>query len=383
MSQKDRYIDNDDFYMDDDYDEIDIMELLRKLLASWKQILKFCVVGAVVGVIAAYSIPKKYSSEAKLAPEASSRASGGGLSSLASLAGINIGGMETGDVMSPDIFPEIVQTTPFVIELFPLPVEFKHKKETLTLPLYEYIKEYKREPWWKKIPALPSMAIGMVRGIFSSGDEDSGSGFADINPIELTLEQAGIAAEIKKALNVSVDKKSGLVSVVATTQDPHVSATLCKTVIGNLQRYVTAYRTDKARQDLVYYQQLFDEAQESYFEAQQHYARYADSNQGVVLQRVRTEQERLQNDMNLKYELYNSCAQQLQVAKARLQQETPVCTILLPASVPLRPDSPTRKMILIAFAFLGGAVSVVWILWARDWIAELKKKEEEDSTSAE
>ena len=57
--------------------------------------------------------------------------------------------------------------------------------------------------------------------------------------------------------------------------------------------------------------------------------------------------------MNLKYSLYNSVVQQLQSARLKVQQETPVFTEIVPATVPLRASSPSKKKILAAFLFLG------------------------------
>ena len=103
-----------------------------------------------------------------------------------------------------------------------------------------------------------------------------------------------------------------------------------------------------------------------------------DRNQGVILQRVKTEQERLQNEMNLAYQLYNSCAQQLQAARAKVQMETPVFTVINPPQVPLKRSAPSKATILVAFVFLAFVFESVWVLWGRDLVAGVKKKEEEE-----
>ena len=101
-----------------------------------------------------------------------------------------------------------------------------------------------------------------------------------------------------------------------------------------------------------------------------------------MLQRVRTEQERLQNEMNLSFQLYNTCAQQLQAAKAKVQLETPVFTIINPPQVPLKRSKPSKVTILAACIFLGAAIAAVWVLWGRDFLAGLKKKEDEEEEPA-
>ena len=51
--------------------EIDLLDLARKLWAGRRRILKWCGIGALVGIIVAFSIPKEYSVTVKLAPEIS------------------------------------------------------------------------------------------------------------------------------------------------------------------------------------------------------------------------------------------------------------------------------------------------------------------------
>ena len=353
-------------------DEIDIKELLLKLYAERGLIIRWCCIAVVVGLVVGFSIPREFTSTSKMAPETTSRTGGGNLSSLASLAGINLSSMSTSDAVSPDIYPEVINSTPFVVGLFSVPVEFKYGKETLTTDLYTYLKEYQRSPWWSAVIRAPFKALGWILGKIR-GDEKK-EGYSDVNPYELTKEQSEIAKGLVKCINASVDKKTSVITVSVTMQDAHVAAKLATVLVDRIQEYVTDYRTDKARKDQEYYQQLFEEAREEYYEAQKRYARYMDANQGVVLQRVRIEQERLENEAQLAYQLYNNCAQQLQLAKAKVQQETPVCTILQPASVPLVRSNASKSKILAVFIFLGLLCSSLWILYGREALAGLKSE---------
>ena len=110
--------------MEEEYDEIDIMELIMKLLANWKKLLIWCGIAAVVGIVVAFSIPKSYTIDSKLAPEIVTKTNSS-VASIASMMGANISNMTTNDAVYPDLYPEIVSSTPFVIELFSTPVEFK------------------------------------------------------------------------------------------------------------------------------------------------------------------------------------------------------------------------------------------------------------------
>lgn len=358
--------------VEEQYDEIDIMELLRKLLKEWKLILKWCAVAAVVGIIIGFSIPKQYTVTTKLAPEvSSSSSSSSSIQSLASMAGINLGSMKTADAVYPELYPEIVSSTPFVVDMFSVPVEFKVKKDTVATDLYTYIKDYTKVPWWGYVVKAPFKALGWFMGLFREKEEEI-EGYDNLNPAALTREQERVVKTVREWMNVAVDKKTSVITASVTAQHPEVSLSLSEELISKLQSYVSTYRTEKSRKDLEYYQTLFDEAQNDYYEAQQKYAKYVDANHGVVRQSVQIEQQRLQNEMNLNYQLYNSCAQQLQIAKAKVQQETPVYVVLDPPTLPLKASKPSKMQLLVVFIFLGAVCASVWVLWGKNWTSSLK-----------
>ncbi|HBH21283.1 MAG TPA: chain-length determining protein [Rikenellaceae bacterium] len=360
----------------EDYEEIDIMELLLKLLSQWKKLLLWCGISAVVGVIVAFSIPKEYTVTSKLAPEIVTKTSGS-VASIASMLGANISNMSTNDAVYPDLYPDIVSSTPFVTELFSLPVQFKDKKEGMVdTDYYTYIKEYSKSPWWSAVLSAPMKGLSWFIGLFKEKQEKV-EGYSNFNPEALTTEQSKIAKAISESISVVVDKKTQIITLTVTSQSPFVSKAVSDAVIEKIQEYVTSYRTEKSRKDMDYYLQLYEEAKADYYKAQQKYASYVDANQGVVLQRVKTEQERLQNEMQLAYQLYNSCAQQLQMSRAKVQQETPVCVVMQPPVLPNRASKPSKITTLVACVFLGFCLCAVWILWGKDWIAKFRSERED------
>lgn len=356
---------------EEQYDEIDLMELLRKLIKNWKMIFKWCCIAAVVGLVFAISSIKSYTVSTSMAPEMTRAGSSSSLSSLASLAGVNLNS-NSSNALFPELYPSIIGSTHFVSELFAAPVEFTNKKkESISTDYYTYLKEYTKATWYSYVLSAPMKALSWFIGLFKEKEEKI-EGFANLNPDFLTKEQYKILNGIKENINLVVDKKTNEISLSVTAQNPVVAFQVSQYVIAKLKEYITEYRTEKARNDVEYYEQLFDEAKADYYQAQQTYAQYVDANQNVVLQRVRIEQERLQNEMNLSYSLYNSCAQQLQVAKAKLQQETPVFVVIAPPTVPLKASSMSRLMILIVVTFLGFCCACVWILFLKEKIAEFK-----------
>lgn len=354
--------------------EIDLLELARKVWADRKLVLKWCGIAAVVGLVVAFSIPKEYTTNVTIAPESTSGSrSMGGLSALTGMAGINLDAGSGRDALSPDLYPDIVSSVAFTTELFDVPV--RDADGELQTTVYDYLQEYQRSPWWSTVISLPFKCIGWTVSLFS-GDEEPTDSTATVNPFQLTKKENEIVKALNNRIAVSVDKKSLTVSIAVTMQDPLISATLTDTVMQKLQDYITDYRTNKARHDLDFTQKLYDEAQQKYYEAQQRYADYVDKNQNILLRSVQTRQERLQNEMNLAYNLYNQTAQQLQLAKAKVQENTPVYTVVQAATVPLRASKPSKAMILIGFVFLAGVGSVGWILFGRDLLRQFKGSKE-------
>lgn len=351
--------------------EIDLIELAQKVWAERKFVFKACGIAVIVALVVAFSIPKEYATSVTLAPETGGKSVSGGIGALASMAGISLGASSGEDALSPELYPDIVSSTPFLINLFD--VRVKSEEAEVDTTLYAYLKEYQRSPWWSAVTSAPFKVLGWTMSLFR--DEQPEEGDAKLDPFHLTKEESGIAKALGSRLAVSVDKKTGVTTLTVTMQDALISASLTDTVMHSLQNYITDYRTNKARHDLAYMEKLYDEAKQDYTEAQQKYAQFADANLNISRLVYRAEQERLQNEMNLAYQMYTTVSQQLQMAKAKVQEITPVYTVVQPATVPLRAAKPNKLMILVGFVFLAGVGSVGWILFVKDFIRNWKKSE--------
>ena len=358
--------------------EIDLMEYARKLWAARKLLLKVAGLAIIVGIVIALTTPKQYTVSVTLAPE-SSKSGGGGLSGIASMLGV--GGLNMGsdvDALNVTLYPDIVSSTPFILDLMDTPVSTIDEEQPDTT-LVGYLKEYTSSSLMGTVMSLPFKAIGGIMSLFKSEEEVKTD---IINPFHLTQEQSQTVNGLKKMIVANVDKKTGVTTVSVTMQDPMVAAILTDTVIVKLKEHITKYRTSKAEEDCKYWEELNKIRQDDYYMKQKKYAEYVDANKNVVLQSVRIEQERLQNEMNLAYQVYSSVASQLQMAKAKVQEAKPVFAVVEPASVPLQPSGTSRKMILLGVVFLAVAAAAAWILFGQDLWKNLKeglaeKKEEE------
>lgn len=71
-----------------------------------------------------------------------------------------------------------------------------------------------------------------------------------------------------------------------------------------MQKAITDYRTRKARVDLEYNQKLYRETKARYDKARRDYASFADANQDLVLESVRSKRAELENELQMQYNAY-------------------------------------------------------------------------------
>lgn len=358
---------NNQPYIDDE-PEIDIMELIGKLWKKRAMIIKWCVVGAVIGLVAGFSIPKTYTAGVTLAPETQQRTNSS-VSSIASMMGVNLN--NSVDAISVEMFPDVVHSTPFIVELFDLPVTFERKDSVITTSLVEYMKEYQRAPWWSAVIQAPFKALGWVMSLGKEKEDDAVAG--PLNPTNLPKKERGVVKFFSENIMVNVDKKTGKTSMSLELQDPLVVATVMEAVTENLKTYMSDYRTSKARQDIENLEVICEQRKADYYKAQQAYAQFVDGNKSVIRQSAQAEQERLQQEMNLAYQVYSQVATQLEGARIQAEQAKPVFVIIDPVTVPNRKTAPSKAKMLIIFTFLAGCISVAWVLFGDEYWKKLKE----------
>ena len=350
--------------------EIDLMDLLRKVIGIRKKIYKAAGIGLIIGVIVAISIPKQYTVEVTLSPEMGNN-KGGGLSGLAaSFLGSGVSMGDGTDALNASLSADIVSSTPFLLELSNMKVPVSGSEK---ISLSSYLDE-ESSPWWSYVIGFPGMVIGGVKSLFIEDEDESiFLDKASQGTIELSKKESQKIESLKKKIVASVDKKTSMTSVTATFQDSKVAAVVADSVVKKLQEYIIDYRTSKSKEDCLYLEKLFKERQQEYYVAQKKYADYMDSHDNIILQSVRTEQERLQNDMSLAYQVYSQVASQLQVARAKVQEEKPVFAVVEPAVVPLYPSGTSRKVYVLAFIFLSVCIVIFWNLFGKDFLNKFKE----------
>lgn len=346
--------------------EIDWFDLLRRILAIRKTLYKAAAIGLVAGIILALGTPKRYTVSVTLSPEMSNTQAGG--SALAGLAssflGVNSGAISP-DALNASLSADIVSSTPYLLELFSIPVETLDGKTDTTLAGYLDLQPRSLPGY---ITGAPAMAIGALKKLFTHEPDT----VRVLNPFQLTPEESAKVEALKQAITAEVDKKTSMTTLSVTLADSKVAAQVADSAVSKLQKYIIAYRLKKTDADCQYLEKICKDRRREYIITQERYARYADANRSMILQSAMAEQQRLQNDMQLAYQIYTQIAQQLELARAKIQEQKPVFAVVEPATIPLQPSGTSRKVIVLGVIFLAVCGTAAWKLFGAPYLRRLR-----------
>ena len=340
-------------------DVIDLRELYKKIKARKRLFLITLPATFVLSCLYIICFPRYYDTDVRLAPEMENPMSGGALGSLAASFGFDLSNMETTDAISPMLYPDLMADNGFVSKFFNFKVVSADGE--INTNYHDYLQKMQKSPWWDHV-------IDWIKQQLPKKEEDAiagAGGDGKFNPYILSRKEDGLIHKIQDNVQFSMDKKTGVITIMVRDQDKLICKTVADSVCSLLQQFITDYRTSKARNDLKYYTKLAVDAKHDYERARQLYGSYSDRNMDVVLESYRAKQEDLENDMQLKFNTYTTLNSQLEAAKAKVQEKTPAFTIIEKPIMPYKAASTPRSVIVLIFIFLGVLCDALWILYGR------------------
>ena len=333
-------------------DKIDLLVIFKKLADKRKLYAYTLSATFVFACIIILGYPRYYTTDIKLAPELNNSPSNmGALGSIASSFGIDLSEINSSDAITPLLYPNLMEDNKFICDLYDIPVANKDKSIKTTY--YDYLQKYQNECIWLK-------PIAWVKNIFSSKKPESSE---NIDPYYLSKPNHDIAEKIRGDISIKVDKKTAIITIEATAQDPVICQTLADSIKSRLQNFITQYRTNKARVDYKYYKDLASTAKKEYEQTRQKYASMSDASTNVSLRSIELKLEDMENDMQLKFNTYSTLNTQLQAARAKVQERTPAFTVIKGAEVPVKPSGPKRMIFVATCLFMTFVATSMYILF--------------------
>lgn len=354
------------------FKNVDVLQLIKKIWLSRYSLLKSCSVAFVLSLVIGFSIPKTYQSEVVLAPETAKSPSLGALGSIASLAGFNMGEMGSDDAIYPELYPQIVSSSTLLEELYGMRVT--SLDGTINCTLYEYLSGKQKKAWWEYISGFPLKVKNWIFPEKKTSAPSSAGGEA-VSYKVYTKAQISLMEKMRKKIVCTVDKGNDVVTITVDMQDPLIAAQVADKVAKLLQEYVTRYRINKATEDYKYTNTLYEEARDNYYKVQVEFADYLDRHAlGTIKSSAKTKEDRMEDELALAYSLYCQLAQQKELARAKVQERTPVFSTIQPAEVPVLAVAPRKVFIAVSFVLLAFFGHVVWLMIANEVRAVFKRK---------
>lgn len=344
--------------------EIDLVELIQKLWHNRWLIVKITIVFMALGLLVALFSPKVYTASCDVVPQTSDNSKSSQMSSLAKLAGINLSQGESAPTLSPYVYENILKSTKFKKELMQTEINFEKADRPVSFYEYYTSEEFNKptvvDYVLKYTIGLPGVIMGAIRGEQPEPDYSSAEGGAKIE--SLTKDEYEVLSLLGESVMLSLDDKKGYVSITVNMPEPLAAAQLAQATLNLLQEYITVFKVEKVQSNLDFVQERYNEVKRDFEDVQARRARYRDANHNTIKNQARIEQERLEAEYQLAMNIYSELAMQLEQAKIKVKETTPILTVINPVTVPYKKSKPQRAMILMAFTFLGAVAGMGCVL---------------------
>ena len=208
-------------------DSIDIIALLQTLWMSRMQLVKTVLVFLCIGLFVAVFSENEYTASTTIVPQ-SSKKSGGSLSGLAALAGVNLGSMGQETSIAPQLYPQIINSVSFQKEMLEtlLTIEGQEQKVTYkefytniyTPSLLSSIKKY--------TIGLSGVLLGLLRSKKELVVDDGTQNKETV--IRISTEEKDLMDLLKNQVSLTINDKEGYISISASMSEAKAAAELVK-----------------------------------------------------------------------------------------------------------------------------------------------------------
>ncbi|QDH81251.1 exopolysaccharide biosynthesis protein [Echinicola soli] len=360
-------------------DEIDLLALAKTVWNKRKLVLRTVGLFIILGLLVALLSPNEYRATATYLPTTSEGGkAGGNLSGLASLAGINYGGTIGGSEIPPTLYPKIVNSIPFKLEMLKAPLTFEGFDKKVTYQEY-YEKHYSPGV----LGDVKKYTIGLLGEIMKDvkGEQHKEikreGGAEDI--ITITHNELAHFKRLSNQINISFNDKEGFVELSTILLEAKAAAQLAKYAEGLLQKEVIAFKIKNAKEQLKFTKERFLERKKEFEETQTKLARFRDRNQNISSSVALNQLEKLEAEFNLAFSVYSELAKQLEQAKLQVSKDTPVFSVIQPVTVPAEKSAPNRSLILVMFTILGVVVAI-GLVFVGEFLTNIRKKMNESTS---
>jgi LPS O-antigen subunit length determinant protein (WzzB/FepE family) len=353
-------------------DQIDLIEILKKIWAGKRIIIKVTALFFVAGLFVAVFSKNQYTAETTFVPSVQDNSAGVKLGGLASLAGINIASGINSAEISPELYPKIISSIPYRKELLNTLLTIEGVDEKISYRSYyeEYYSPGVLGYLKKYTVGIPGIIINALKN--KSSIKRREFSYSGIN--QISEEEFKLIEQLQDQISLSIDSKDGFLEISVRMDQPIAAAELALKAQETLQDYVLDFKTKKSKEELRYLQDRYKEKKEDFERIQLQLAKFKDQNTNIATAQRKAELLQLQADYDLALSLYSELAKQIETQLLQVKKDTPLFTVLKPVNIPNEKSDPKISLILIIYLFLGLVLSIGYLLikdGAKDIIRQL------------
>lgn len=336
--------------------EIDLVELIQKMWINRWLIIKVTGVFVVLGVLVALFSAKVYTASCDIVPD-TGKSGNSKMSSLAALAGVNLGEGADVTALSPLVYQNIMNGTSFRKELMQTKIDFEEVDKPVSFFDYYTSEEYNKPGVFDYIKkytiGLPFVILNAIRGEQPEPDYSAIGNSEGPTMETLSKDEYNALKILEQCVSLTLDNKNGYVTITTNMPEAVASAQLAQATVVLLQKYITEFKIAKVQSNLDFIQSRYNEAKKNFEDIQIRRAAFRDANTNTNKYSARVEAEKLDAEYTLAMNLYSELATQLEQAKIEVKKDTPILTVVRPVTIPYKKSKPQRLQILVAFTFLG------------------------------
>tara|TARA_Y100000741_G_scaffold328052_1_gene281039 strand:+ start:732 stop:1724 length:993 start_codon:yes stop_codon:yes gene_type:complete len=316
--------------MENNSDEIDLIELLKTAWKGRKQIIIISFVFVLIGFASALLWPVVYTSSTTFINSQTEPSSNSGLSGVASLVGINLGGISSGSEIPSTMYPQIGESVEFKRALLDSYIDEKEQ-----IKLEGFLADYNK---------IEKNVTENNKKLFVSEYENEL--FDVINDI----------------VSISVNQKDGFITISANMPNSEYAANTCVNARDILQEIVINSRIQSAKQKLKFSEKQLSSKRIEFEEVQNKLAYFNDSNLNLVTSTIINERSKLEAEFQIINAVMVELSKQVEQRKLRVSEDTPVFSIVKEASMPVKRSSPKRALMVLSFGFIGLVISILYVI---------------------
>jgi uncharacterized protein involved in exopolysaccharide biosynthesis len=319
---------------------------IRYLKSKWVSILVVAIVGAVSGLV--YSIYKRptYTSVCTFVLEEPGQGSGlSQYSSLASLAGIDLGGGSAGGIFQGDNILELYKSRLMLEKALLSEYNFGTNKELL---IDRYVKSEDLLDKWRKKDDINAITF--------KGDPAKFSRLQDslITDIVITFNQSVLSV-------TKLDKKLNIIKVEVNAKDELFAKEFTNKLVETVNDFYVFTKTKKSYQNILVLQHQADSVRAVLNSSINGVAAAIDAapNANPSLLTLRVPSQKKQIDVQASTAIYSEIVKNLEVSKISLRQETPLIQVIDKPVLPLQIHKAGKILSTLTGFFLGIFITVL------------------------